>query len=351
MSNPMKRKHEELDDSDDEEPYFGKQILPVANLPADFDGVPTDGMEYLFTVRRDARLLPQITRVPNPYEEPLPPPRLSSIPHPSIPSEEWRSVLGMRFKNLKQNLTQPTIHVDISSSSNRKLMPDKQERALWWEFLAGKPQTIWDPPKKLSKKKEKQLAKRGIRISESFKMEAEGGTTVQEYQVEDESVIVANVSNEVPAESPVLAIYRHVKPTPSLLKHIDEKTALHLLMYFTHWINLHLSSSSDSDPPFPRLRQTHAQWIFALLTRIEEHVSADDMSLLRNLARACISLLGTLIQEKAPEASETEPETETDPWIDVCSCWMIVSLIVGFWGQRDLWMDAEEILRKTRLET
>jgi hypothetical protein len=46
-----KRKRDELDDSDDEEPSFGRQILPVANLPEDFNGIPTDGMQYLFTVR------------------------------------------------------------------------------------------------------------------------------------------------------------------------------------------------------------------------------------------------------------------------------------------------------------
>jgi hypothetical protein len=27
------------------------QVLPVANLPDSFDGVPQDGLEYLFTVR------------------------------------------------------------------------------------------------------------------------------------------------------------------------------------------------------------------------------------------------------------------------------------------------------------
>jgi len=118
--------------------------------------------------------------------------------------------------------------------------------------------------------------------------------------------------------------------------------ALHLLMYFTHWINLHLSNSSD--PPFPRLRQTHAQWIFALLTRIEEHISADDMSLLRNLARACTSLLEILIKEKTSETCEKE--AEDDPWINVSSCWVVISLVVGLWGQHDLWMDAEDMLRR-----
>ena len=39
------------DDDDDNKTYGLRQILPVASLPVDFDGEPTDGMQYLFTVR------------------------------------------------------------------------------------------------------------------------------------------------------------------------------------------------------------------------------------------------------------------------------------------------------------
>ena len=39
------------DDGDDGEPLLGRQILPVANLPDDFNEEPMDGMQYLFTVR------------------------------------------------------------------------------------------------------------------------------------------------------------------------------------------------------------------------------------------------------------------------------------------------------------
>jgi len=46
-----KRKWEDLDDSDEDTPAYGKQILPVANLPADFNDEPMDGMQYLFMVR------------------------------------------------------------------------------------------------------------------------------------------------------------------------------------------------------------------------------------------------------------------------------------------------------------
>jgi hypothetical protein len=40
-----------VDDDDDDEPSFGRQILPVARLPDNFDGEPVDGMQYLFMVR------------------------------------------------------------------------------------------------------------------------------------------------------------------------------------------------------------------------------------------------------------------------------------------------------------
>ena len=47
-----KRKYQDADISDDdEEPTLGRQVLPVANLPANFNGVPEDGLQYLFIVR------------------------------------------------------------------------------------------------------------------------------------------------------------------------------------------------------------------------------------------------------------------------------------------------------------
>lgn len=52
MSAICKRKRGEYENSDDENDHVvGKQVLPVADLPFDFDGVPEDGAQYLFTVR------------------------------------------------------------------------------------------------------------------------------------------------------------------------------------------------------------------------------------------------------------------------------------------------------------
>lgn len=51
-----------MDDSDDEDMPLGRQILPVANLPGDFDGEPEDGLQYLFTVRYAAYRSTTITK-------------------------------------------------------------------------------------------------------------------------------------------------------------------------------------------------------------------------------------------------------------------------------------------------
>jgi len=55
MANSRKRKRDVRGDGhgddDDDDGRGMRQILPVANLPIDFNGEPMDGMQYLFTVR------------------------------------------------------------------------------------------------------------------------------------------------------------------------------------------------------------------------------------------------------------------------------------------------------------
>uniref|UniRef100_A0A0W0EZB3 Uncharacterized protein n=1 Tax=Moniliophthora roreri TaxID=221103 RepID=A0A0W0EZB3_MONRR len=360
FSPSLKRKRDEYDenaDSDDEEPSFGRQILPVANLPGDFDGIPQDGMEYLFTVRRDAAKLPHVTRVANPYAtaEPILSAARNIISTSSaLPSEEWREVIQGRFHNLKKNMMQPTIYIAMPEASNPKVMPDIQERTLWWEFLAGKPDSEWNPPKKPKPSNKQRKLGRGMRAFpiEENKSDAEIPQPPVTADTTHDGPSQTDPSHETPSEAgpsmpfvvqqPTL---KPRKPTPHMLKLLDERQSLHLLKYFTHWINVHLQGH-PSDATLPRLRQTHAQWIFALLTRIGDFVSADDMNLLRNLTRACFSLLKVIINEKKGNTSilqDTLPDGEAE--MDQKSCWVIITVIVEIWHQRDLWMDAEDMLK------
>lgn len=111
-------------------------------------------------------------------------------------------------------------------------------------------------------------------------------------------------------------------------------------MYFTHWINNHLEKGQDVFPP----RSSHAHWIFALLSRIDDHVSADDMNLLRNLARACMALLRHRIERKL--APSTSASSDIPDSMTMEACWMIISIVVHVWKQKDLWMDVESMLKR-----
>ncbi|KAG6833939.1 hypothetical protein H0H87_007950 [Tephrocybe sp. NHM501043] len=297
----FKRKRDEYDDSDDEEPAFGRQILPVANLPIDFSGEPMDGAQYLFTVRRDARQLPHVTRVVNPYEQEIPPPPKTDdrvIPkHIALPSEEWRNIFENRFKNFRKNANQPTISVPFTPlNGHRRLLPDKKEREYWWNFLAGKPEPEWNPSKQ---PKQSAAMRRLSGLTQHETVDTSSTIKWQEsWQTNDEGevelVLRLGPSDPLPTSSdspgppkfedpgPSMVVmetitYKPREALPSLLKSIDERTALHLLMYFTHWINVHLQRPDPSSRPI----ETHARWIFALLTKVDEVlISPDDMNLL-----------------------------------------------------------------------
>jgi len=104
-------------------------------------------------------------------------------------------------------------------------------------------------------------------------------------------------------------------------------------MYFTHWMNLYLQSSNNAASYVPT--DAHARWIFGLLSRVDDFISADDTNLLRNLGRSCIQLLKDM--KENPEVDNRMSET---------SCWMLLCLVTGIWKQRDLWDDAQQMLRR-----
>ncbi|RPD66756.1 hypothetical protein L226DRAFT_452149 [Lentinus tigrinus ALCF2SS1-7] len=386
MSHAIKRKAEELEDSDDEEPMLGRQVLPVANLPDTFDGVPMDGMQYLFTVRRDARSLPHVTRVVNPYELPdVPAPSAEALAvgadsgpsHKAIlPSEEWRETFLRRFKNFRKNSTQPTIHVHIPDYSS-KVMPDKKERDLWWAFLAGRPESEWNPPKKLKQPKPTRWQQRNMKKGLAVREEAPDDAVLP-YDVSDvhsESpraptgppfATPSTTPRDLPLPSPLVPdpragelstsdpklmdaedgeilplVYLPREPTPALMQHIDHRYALHLLMYFGHWIERRLE---EGRLPYTEITQSHGRWIFSLLSRVDDWISGDETSLLRGLARGCMGLVAETRRRSI--AADGIKAGDAAELIDERSCWMIITAITGLWGQTDLWADAESILCK-----
>ncbi len=128
-----------------------------------------------------------------------------------------------------------------------------------------------------------------------------------------------------------------------------QKYAMHLLMYFGHWIDRRLEQGSL---PYTDITQAHGRWIFSLLSRVDDWISSDEISQLRTLARGCMGLVAEGRRRRPPAAREADAgETEEDSIIiDERACWMIVTAITGLWGQTDLWMDAESMLSKIEPE-
>ncbi|TFY55053.1 hypothetical protein EVG20_g9461 [Dentipellis fragilis] len=403
MSQGVKRK-EPTSDEDDSPSYGLRQILPVANLPGDFDGEPQDGLQYLFTVRRENRKLPEFTRVPNPYEIPdgVPKEAPASLPVPKaapfLPAREWRETLSRRFKNFQKNIMQPTTVVQRPDSGGRgqKLFPEKKDREAWWSFLEGAPPSVWDTPRAPKKQKGGRRNQRDIsaegwvpvhqeipaqereteqEAEQEYEVEVEQGYSTNAWGRRDNpadyvvyapeapqpassaSSVVKDTASSMPTSSAVPSPQVAREPTPKLIRSIDHRLALHLLMYFTYWMILHLEISEARRPSPVTSKymptQAHARWMFSLLSRVDEFCSADEMSTLRALARSCIRLLklrqgrersgSPSRNDAAVVVEDTETRGPTNE-MDDTSCWIIISIIANTWGQHDLWTDAEEML-------
>ena len=80
-------------------------------------------------------------------------------------------------------------------------MPDKKERDMWWAFLVGKPESEWNPPKKLKKQnpnaKKPQTCNSGLR---AWPDNSSQGSPQEFWQNNDEGE-VEHVLTVDPAES------------------------------------------------------------------------------------------------------------------------------------------------------
>lgn len=119
-------------------------------------------------------------------------------------------------------------------------------------------------------------------------------------------------------------------------------------MYFAHWISVYLEKPSLE---VRTITETHARWMFALLSRVDDYLSADEMSTLRSLARGCMGLIKAALQRRAKHAPPDVSADGGDAGIAETSCWLVVAAVVGIWGQRDLWQDAESMLADVSVDS
>jgi len=283
---------DDMEETDDEENLTRapNQVLPIAKLSANFSGVPRDGMEYLFTVRRDARMRPRFTRVLNPNESstertnPAIVPRQTGV-HARFPADAWRGSFLEHFRNCRRNLSR---YSEAEDSWTPERLPPFSKHQIWWRYVTGAAPESGNPHL------------------------ADNWTNRASLSGIPDDPAGLSPSAEPPHE-----------PTWKRMTSIPQKNVLGLLSLFGQWI----ADQENLSPHSPYLLQpVHERWLFALLMRLDDHLIADHISELRVLARACISHVKHQVDSGSEES--------------MAGYWMVVVAIAYFWGQKDIWEEA-----------
>ncbi|KAH6568280.1 hypothetical protein BSLG_003758 [Batrachochytrium salamandrivorans] len=105
-------------------------------------------------------------------------------------------------------------------------------------------------------------------------------------------------------------------------------------------IQLHITWIEDSHT----ITDSESKWIFALLIRLDSLLSGDEMSILRDLSKACQRLRRTVVTEitnpsvcTAPSTPPVNAATSTAmPDSRIAACTMAIAIVHSIFGQKDL---------------
>ncbi|KAI8462079.1 survival motor neuron interacting protein 1-domain-containing protein [Phakopsora pachyrhizi] len=296
---------------------LGSQALPVSDqLRADWDGNPIDGAEYLFTVRF-AKKIPRVIIKEKPQEKPFlkqsrliksiiksvePDSGLSDLDY-SRPSQAWRTQFLNHFISMRKSLNNhEPYHWELDEDYQR--IPSANDRSNWKIFISGK---------KL-------------------------------------------LSDNNQFSSPK-------KPLPIFLKALEHSSVVAILSHYQSWISERISilielvgqrsaqleEKRDDDVPknLVLISNHDGSWLLGLLLVLDELLTSDEIFNLRELARVCKSVVMISVNElrHQKETSEKDSKLLKIKFNDKISTtkhelaigWMVLIIIVDFWGQKDLW--------------
>lgn len=122
-------------------------------------------------------------------------------------------------------MAQPTINVQAPPPSNT--IPEMRNRAGWWAFIAGAPESEWNPPKKPKANEERKfgMGMRGFADEEDLKGELEGVEAETSLPTPHGTPSPSNQFPEGESRAPR-------EPTPTMLHLVDE-VRLHLVFWPT----------------------------------------------------------------------------------------------------------------------
>ncbi|CAO1630198.1 unnamed protein product [Parajaminaea phylloscopi] len=327
----------------------GNQTLPVAELPADFDGVPLDGSTYLAMVRQEAASHPSIfLAAHNPYQASPPDdvnledtgrPDVSalgegrdSIRHSQLglPSEQWRTIFMDRFRALREalSLTPATPFGGSPVGRLPKASFTDSGNSAWFRFIFRQQRTA---------------STREVLIGDEEGGDTEGPNAGGHGA--DESLLgPVDVEFDAPSHRP--PIY----PTPVIMAKFTNKQILSLLSHLPYWITLPLPAeravpltSEQSDALGPAMPPILSQWCFAAMAKLDRWLVSDEISILRTLARASIASIALRRRRVLASYPGASPSMVIDQKAE-SGAWTVVAIVAGLWGQNDLWEAAEQDL-------
>lgn len=155
--------------------------------------------------------------------------RMASTVRHTIPKLQKGTPIFCNFSQTDnicvQNLKESALHDQVIQP--QVLMPDKRERDLWWAFLAGQPESEWNPPKQPPKSKARGM--RGFDADEPPMQET--------WRVNDDGDIEKAVGSEPLQSTTSFGPLKPREPTIKLLLQIDSvRLHLHLpcMILVTH---------------------------------------------------------------------------------------------------------------------
>ncbi|WWC69012.1 uncharacterized protein I206_102948 [Kwoniella pini CBS 10737] len=393
------------------------QCLPVGILPEDFDGTPLDGSQYLAMANRDNADLPFAKSVNNPFKIDQPSTSMineknnatasssSSSRHPALPKESWEAIFPLHFQGYRKHIRSQLSSSDSDTTpypADYPPLPRATVRPEWYAFINGYiPQT--------KNKKGKEKAKPKPILTEEELMNIALGGEEADMEITQEAVEAEVVESQVVVKTSrgnEKRVGKPREPLLSVLRNLTPSQALIILSHFSLWIT---ESLENAPPPLPsspeipismldkdqsfikaensinsssHLSTNYFNWIFSLLLIIDDYLTSDEISILRELARASMKVAGhrwitgvvgkdigenwvlgnewkvnSLKQtgdkvgiELSVERGKEDLEQNSDGCVSenrvdevLARSWMIVHAVSAGWGQKDLLMELNSL--------
>ncbi|WVQ73685.1 hypothetical protein IAR50_003265 [Cryptococcus sp. DSM 104548] len=347
------------------------QCLPMADLPADFDGIPEDGAQYLAMIHKANKGLPFSTRMEGWVSEAEMQVEVVAETdgkgkerHVALPKASWEATFPVHFQGYRKNLAErwpPATRLPYPS--DYPPLPLANRRSEWYMFVNGYPMDS------LSSKTDKQKGKEKEKVA--LTEEEAMNEAVQEEEVEEEEDW--RKSKGAPRE-----------PLVSLLQQLSSNQAVQILSHFGHWLTEAITQLPPPLPASPELLPTqpdgegtkedspspsrapnpfpphYARWILALLMLVDPYLSGNQTSTLRDLARSAMRVAGwrwvrAVVARDVGESwklgaggwglltevGEKDEEESVDEML--ARCWTVVHAVAAGWAQRDLLDDLETL--------